>query len=225
MRGSVVGVFFHDRPEERRAFGVALARVTHTDPRAVEAALFCAEVAAHCCRARGVEGTQDDRLAMTRQAMEVVRDTALKDALERALKMTGERLSSAEAGKALGNSGYSVHTAALAAWCFMRHGGDALGAVAETIAAGGDTDTIAAIVGAWVGALHGEKGLPSRLIDAINDGPFGPSHLRSLGECLAEVKTGARPPVPGYCWPAALARNLTLYPVILAHGFRRLLPF
>jgi hypothetical protein len=31
--------------------------------------------------------------------------------------------------------------------------------------------------------------------------------------------------VPGYSAPAALARNLVLWPVILAHGFRRLLPF
>ncbi|MBI5882488.1 MAG: ADP-ribosylglycohydrolase family protein [Elusimicrobia bacterium] len=225
MRASVVGVFFHDRPDERRAFGAALARVTHTDPRAVEAALFCAEAAALCCRARGREGTQDDRLAMMRQALEVIKDAALKEALGQALKMSGEGLSSAEAGKTLGNTGYSVHTAALAAWCFIRYGGDALGAVAETISAGGDTDTIAAIVGAWVGALHGEEGLPQGLISAIHDGPFGPSHLRSLGDCLAEVKAGARPQVPAYCWPAALARNLALYPVVLAHGLRRLLPF
>jgi hypothetical protein len=30
--------------------------------------------------------------------------------------------------------------------------------------------------------------------------------------------------VPGYSAPAAMLRNLALWPVILAHGFRRLLP-
>lgn len=50
-------------------------------------------------------------------------------------------------------------------------------------------------------------------------GPFGPSHLRALAASLAD---GAAP--PRYSWPAALARNLALYPVILAHGLRRLLP-
>jgi ADP-ribosyl-[dinitrogen reductase] hydrolase len=31
--------------------------------------------------------------------------------------------------------------------------------------------------------------------------------------------------VPRYSAPAAFARNLALYPVILGHGFRRLVPF
>ncbi|MBI5622387.1 MAG: ADP-ribosylglycohydrolase family protein [Elusimicrobia bacterium] len=221
MRAAVVGVFFHDKPGERRTFGRSLALVTHTDPRAVEAALFAAELAGLCASA----GPRDDRLALAAKAMEVVEEPSLREALERGLALAGRDLAPAEAGKELGNSGYSVHTAALAACCFVRYGAEPLGAVAATIAAGGDTDTIAAIVGAWVGALHGGAGLPLEIIGRIHDGPFGPSHLRKLGLCLAEVKAGGRPEVPGYCWPAAMARNLALYPVILGHGLRRLVPF
>src|SRR4051812_43507445 len=40
MRAAVIGVFFRDRPDHRRPFGEAIARVTHTDPRAVQASLY-----------------------------------------------------------------------------------------------------------------------------------------------------------------------------------------
>ena len=76
-----------------------------------------------------------------------------------------------------------------------------------------------------MGALHGEAGLPGELIARIHDGPFGPSHLRALAVCLGQVLAGIPCPVPRYSCTAALARNLALYPVILGHGFRRLVPF
>jgi hypothetical protein len=95
----------------------------------------------------------------------------------------------------------------------------------EAVGAGGDTDSIGAILGAWLGALHGEGALPAGLIDQIHDGPFGPTHLRALAERLAELRDGRRGHVPGYSTAAALARNVILYPVVLGHGFRRLVPF
>ena len=53
----------------------------------------------------------------------------------------------------------------------------------------------------------------------LQRGPFGAAHLRALAQAMA---TGGE--APRYPWPVALLRNLALYPVILAHGFRRLLP-
>ena len=75
------------------------------------------------------------------------------------------------------------------------------------------------------GALHGEAGLPVELLAKIHDGPFGPTHLRALARCLAGIHEGQPVPVPAYSAPAALLRNLALWLVILAHGFRRVLPF
>jgi ADP-ribosyl-[dinitrogen reductase] hydrolase len=51
MRAAVVGTYFQDRPDRRRVFGRALAKVTHRDERAVEGAHYVAEVAA-CANAR-----------------------------------------------------------------------------------------------------------------------------------------------------------------------------
>ena len=50
MRASVVGAFFADDLAERRRHASALAGVTHTDPRAVGAAMFTSELAALCGR-------------------------------------------------------------------------------------------------------------------------------------------------------------------------------
>src|SRR4051812_43329994 len=59
MRASVIGAFFVDRPADRESFGRALAEVTHRDPRAVEGALYVAELAAACASAPAGAGRLD----------------------------------------------------------------------------------------------------------------------------------------------------------------------
>lgn len=203
MRAAVIGAFFHDRPEQRRAFGEAIARSTHTDDRAVQGALFVAELAA----------------AGPGEARRIVTEPLLGAALDRAADLAKRGASTSEAAEALKTTGYVVHSVPFALYCYLRYGETPLLAIQECIAAGGDTDSIAAILGGWLGARHGEAGLPAHLIAELHDGPFGPSHLRGLGASLA---AGSAP--PRYSWLGALARNLALYPVILAHGFRRIFP-
>lgn len=209
-RAPVIGVFFADDAGSRRAFGEALARVTHTDERAVEAALFAGEVAA-----RAASGASPE--AALKAALEVVREARLRAGIERGIELAAAKASVEAAASELGTSGYSVHTCALAAYCFARWGGEPLEAIRQAIRAGGDTDSIAALVGAWAGAARGEEGLPGHLLERLCGGPFGPAHLRALAGALAE-----RRPPPGFCWPLALARNLALFPVILAHGVLRI---
>ena len=177
----MIGVFFYDRPTERVAFGRALAEVTHTDVRAVEGALFVAEVAAIC-----VKETNSPADCLV-EARRVVNDKQLGSAIDHALKLAGDpKTETLGAARLLGNSGFVVHTLAFATFCFARHRQDPLATLAEAISAGGDTDTIAAILGGWLGAHAGESSLPNDLIDRIHDGPFGPTHLRALAGCLRE---------------------------------------
>lgn len=102
----------------------------------------------------------------------------------------------------------------------LRFGDDPMSGIEGCIRAGGDTDSHAAIVGGWLGALHGASALPMPLVRRIQDGPFGPSHLERLAAALVD---GAPP--PSWSWPHALLRNLALHPVVLAHGFARLVPW
>lgn len=203
MRAAVVGAFFHDDAEKRRAFGTAIGSVTHTDDRAVQGALFVAELIAS-----GPEA-----------ARRIVTEPILGEALDRAAEFARRGAPTSEASDALKTSGYVVHSVPFALFCYLRYGDSPLLALQECIGAGGDTDSIAAILGAWLGARHGEPGLPSHLIAELHDGPFGPTHLRGLAAALAG---GGLP--PRYSWLRALLRNLALYPVILFHGFRRIFP-
>ena len=221
MRAAVVGTFFRDDPEARRRFGTALAETTHVDARGVQGALFSGELAA----AAASQPAGGSPVACFSAARAVVVEPSLGAALDLAAALAAQGKSAGAAALVLGTSGFVVHSVPFAAFCFLRFGTDAATALTETICAGGDTDTNAAMVGAWAGALHGEKGLPSPLIARLAQGPFGPAHLRALAGALVELREGRRPARVTYSAVLALARNLALYPVILAHGFRRLVPF
>jgi ADP-ribosyl-[dinitrogen reductase] hydrolase len=221
MRAAIVGTFFDDQPIHREQFGRALAEVTHRDSRAVEGALYVAELAAAC--ARSPRGTRPE--VCQEQARRCVTVAALGEAIDRARDLALQRISTRDAAQSCGTSGFVLHSVSFATFALLRYGTDPLLALTEVISAGGDTDSTGAILGGWLGALHGEAALPRGLIDRIHDGPFGPTHLRALAECLARVHGGAAAPVPRYSPTRALARNLALYPVVIGHGFRRLLPF
>lgn len=127
-------------------------------------------------------------------------------------------LALATVGSALGTTGFVVHSVGACTWSLLT-AHDAMDAVRRAIRLGGDTDTHAAIVGGWAGASWGASALDSALVGALHDGPFGPSHLRGLARALVEGT-----PPPAWSGAVAMARNLALYPVVLAHGFRRLVP-
>jgi ADP-ribosylglycohydrolase len=221
MRAAILGVFFHDQPETRRVFGRAIAEVTHRDERAIEGAIYVAEMAAACVRSP----IPNPRHVIQSEARQVVRNSQLGSALDQARDLARKVINTHEAGRICGTSGFVVHTVSFATFIFLKYGDDPLFALTEAVNAGGDTDSIGAIVGGWLGALHGARRLPGELLDRIHDGPFGPTHLRSLGAALSLVREGEPCSVPAYSRAGALWRNLALYPVILGHGFRRMMPF
>lgn len=214
MRAGIVGVHLRGDPDRRRRLGRSLAQLTHDDERAVQAALYVAELAAECAP------ENDECLeTLVDRARSVVTHPELAAAIARGRTLATSSHPTAEQVGALGNTGFVVHSMALCTFCFIRFGTEPLRAIEAAIRAGGDTDTHAAIVGAWVGALHGASALPATLVARLHDGPFGPTHLRRLAHALANGQAA-----PRWSRLGALARNLALYPVILAHGFARLIP-
>ncbi|MEM1414440.1 MAG: ADP-ribosylglycohydrolase family protein [Myxococcota bacterium] len=210
MRAGVLGVCLADDAGRRRRLGPSLAALTHTDERAIQAALFVAELAALCARS-SVTG----RAALVMEAAKVLDHPELREAITNASKLAEQPL--AVAVRRCGNTGFVVHTVGLCTYCFMRYGDTPLEGIEAAIRAGGDTDTHAAIVGGWLGALHGAGALPSPLLADLNDGPFGPTHLRRLAEAYTRGAAAPR-------WSAlhALLRNVALYPVVLGHGVVRI---
>ncbi|MDH5490883.1 MAG: ADP-ribosylglycohydrolase family protein [Myxococcales bacterium] len=213
MRAGVIGVALATEPQRRRKLGRAIAMLTHTDERAIDGALYVAELASLCATSEPGE-----RESLVLAARGVVRDRQVLAAIDGAIGVADEPLGTAVAH--LGNTGFVIHSVGICTYCFVRFGDDPMSGIEGCITAGGDTDSHAAIVGGWLGALHGASSLPMPLIRRIQDGPFGPTHLERLAVALVE---GA--PLPGWSWPYALLRNLALYPVVLAHGFARLVPW
>jgi ADP-ribosylglycohydrolase len=220
MRAPVIGVFFADDAPRRRDFGEALARVTHLDPRAVEGSLFAAEVAALCTHVP----PSAPRAALVHEALAVVSEPSLRSAILQGVALAQGDASPEDVACTLGNTGFVIHTLGVASYALVRAGNDPLDAIVTAVAVGGDTDTSAAIVGAWTGALHGDSALPRELIARLTPGPFGERHLRALARDLARrQQSDDAPPAATYFPPLAMLRNLLLFPVVLLSGVRVLL--
>jgi ADP-ribosylglycohydrolase len=226
MRAAIIGAFFCDAPSERRRWSDALAHVTHSDPRAVEGARYVAELAALCTRAR----SDEDRDRLVSVAAGVIEDPSLKRAIFGARNLAESGADLEMAARELGCSGYVVHSVGLATFCFLASGGSVLPALGQVIRAGGDTDSNAAIVGAWVGALHGERMLPAGLVAELHDADWlssrrrptlaGPVHLRALADGLLAARRGEQLDAGEYNRAGALVRNLMLFPVVLLSALR-----
>jgi len=195
----------------RRQLVAATTLLTHAHPWAIDAAQLAAALTALCL----VAESNADRAELAREALATLSASELRARAQLAVEAAEHN--EPYPVKRLGNTGFVVHTAALTLHTFVRWGYEPKEAIVQAILLGGDTDTHAAIVGAWCGALHGEEALPSALVDKIHDGPFGPTHLRALADALAYGHVA-----PSYSWPLAMLRNLALFPVVLGHGFSRL---
>lgn len=216
MRAAILGAFHFDDAERRRTWSDAVARVTHEDRRAVEGARFVAELASNLV----TRSPDDARQVPVEAAAETVEEGRIRASIAAAIELAGKGASLDDAVAALGNTGFVLHTVGISTFCFLRYGGDPGEAIVSAIRAGGDTDSNAAIVGAWVGALHGEQGLPCRLVEKLNDGPFGRTHLRALASDLVAARSGSPSSEARYSAVYALLRNLLLYPVVLVHAVR-----
>lgn len=118
-----------------------------------------------------------------------------------------------------GVSGYAFHTVPAALYGWLRHPGDFVAALTSVLDCGGDTDTTGAIVGGIAGAALGADAIPREWRDKLCEFPLSPAKLTAAAHALAE---GRR--VPSLIWPARLVRNFIVLAIVLAHGFRRLLP-
>ena len=119
-------------------------------------------------------------------------------------------------------SGYIVATVEAALSLVAQHPDDVRVAIIETVALGGDTDTVAAIVGGILGAHLGSEAIPSNWLNGIIEPWWTPKRLKKLAVQLAEVvQTGVPQRPDANFW---LPTHALLLPIVLFHGFRRLFP-
>ena len=232
MRAPVLGLWAASRglnPEAMAAFVRASTRLTHTDPRAFEGAFAIAWATA--CGATGSD-VQKNPGAILQQVQSHVQGDELKTHLGLACEHlargapTGEFVAAMGLGR--GVSGYINHTVPVALYCWLRWPTDFRRAMEDAIVAGGDTDTTAAIVGGMAGATLGASAIPASWIAGFWEWPRSAAWMRALATRLTDVSpaspgTASTNPLPLF-WPGLLIRNPIFVAIVLAHGFRRMLP-
>lgn len=230
MRSAIIGVCLAHDPEAMKLAVRASTRLTHTDPRAEQGALAMALAASFAARRTVAPARESFPLAFEHMTATGCGDARELCGLIRRAAESARGGESTEAfaqslGLNRGVSGFVMHTAPVALHAWFRHENDYEAAIAAAVNCGGDTDTVAAIVGAIVGARVGEAGIPARWRAGLWEWPRSSTWIVALGRRLAHSFSGSRrlPPLP--LNPACLLlRNLLFMMVVLLHGFRRLLP-
>lgn len=91
-------------------------------------------------------------------------------------------------GSGIGFQIASVHMAPCVLWCALRYADDPRRAIQAAIALGGDTDTTASMVGAIVGALHGEGEWCADWAAKLENGERGRDYALGLADALARLE-------------------------------------
>lgn len=189
MRVSPVGLFYHQSPEDLRKAAMDQANITHVHRLGQWGAVMQAA-------AVGWAVLQDPEKPFKKGEMVIQLREVLwpgpieyQKALNEIEKMFDQagKLKGEEVVRHLGHGVEAHRSVPTASYISLAHSPDFLDSIRAAISLGGDTDTIAAMVGAIVGAQVGEKGLPVEWIDQLEDGPRGRSFARDLAEQLFET--------------------------------------
>ena len=189
MRVSPVGLFYHQSSEDLRKAAMDQANITHVHRLGQWGAVMQAA-------AVGWAVLQDPRKPLNKGEMVIHLREVLwpgpmeyQKALNEIEKMfdQAEKLKSEEVVRHLGHGVEAPRSVPAASYISLAHSLDFLDSIRAAILLGGDTDTIAAMVGAIAGAHVGEKGLPMEWIDQLEDGARGRTFARDLAERLFEA--------------------------------------
>lgn len=225
MRSALLGVCGGGDPARLRELVRASSRLTHTDPRAEAGALAVAVAASLAAGKTG--GAHFPNLYW--RTIKPMLDGDLRTLLRKATLSAkdGQKtwLFAAGIGADKGVSGYINQTVPVAIHAWLSFPNDYRSAVLAVIRCGGDTDTTAAITGAIVGSGVGKDGIPAEWLGALAEWPRTVEWIEQLAEQLAVQQETQTPQKPlGLPVLPLMGRNLLFTTVVLAHGFRRLLP-
>lgn len=226
MRSALLGIIYGHDLKTLRNYVRAATRLTHTDPAAEYGAMAVALAASLGTRYQRVdpeqyyqylkEACRDDNSNFIVLMRKTTRSVQHKESLR-------EFLLRLKCGH--GISGYIQHTVPAVIHIWLTHQDNFRLAMLETIHAGGDTDTTAAIMGAIMGARIGFKDLPQDWVDNLIEWPRS---VRWQRELAARLAASLEEDTPHKELPVNVAgillRNLFFMMWVLLHGFRRYLP-
>ncbi len=184
MRIAPVGLFCGHLPAaELRVQVVTAVGFTHDHPEAVDAALVQAMAVGRLSRlAAGQPVDGSDLLA---EMAAVCDDATMQRALQAAKELLRQRVAVADAAVLLGNGVRSSESVPLALYAAFFYLDAPLRAILVAAACGGDSDTIAAMTGAIVGARYGVDCFPVTWQQSLERGEDGYDALIAGADALA----------------------------------------
>ncbi len=218
MRAAILGVRWAEDPERLRSFVTASTVLTHSDERALWAALAVAMGAAHAARMADDGRLWADWRGISADQMW----SAMVDLLERHHRQGASVDAVAVAlGCPTYVSGYALHSVPLALYAWLHHRHDPRSCLTAILRCGGDTDTTGAIAGALLGIDDSIAVFPPEWSARLVEWPLSRHCLSAAGYALA--RSEGRPVT--WSWWFQPLRNLVFLVVILAHVGRRCIPF
>ncbi len=201
-------------------------KLTHTHPLATDGCQVLAALADHAatCKPAQFDPTAALEIAVAASSLPEIRDK-----LHELRGFLQQRRSPSSVARHFGwdnqISGYIVPTTVMATYCWLRSPNDFRRAVTSAVMLGGDTDSVAAIVGGLVGAHVGAQQLPPELVKGLYGYPHGAAWIAKMAERLSHWPHGtddlhsapAQPTRP----LGQVLRNLLTAAVILPHVLYR----
>ncbi len=224
MRAPLLGVAVSEH-EALRKIVLASTVVTHTDPKAYEAA-FSVALAAQCAsEQRSVSGNEylERLMQLLPEISEEFRDLVMS-----AAKSVDRGQSTPEFAFSLGLesgvTGYVYHSVPICLHAWLANQTRFREAIQSVIRCGGDADTTAAIVGGIVGAYTGKTGIPAEWLEGLLEWPWNVVWLEKLAERVCDWEVGAVNTPTKLALIRRFPRNLFFTAVVILHGIRRFFP-
>jgi poly(ADP-ribose) glycohydrolase ARH3 len=194
MKISPIGIAFRKAPDDILHEAVRLAIVSsHVHPEAIDGAFIQAKAIAILLNA-------DITTFEPRVFLSTLKDCARTEAMRSRILKIEENLENrelledplAERKFIRGMSDEfqiaAVEAMAVVLWAFMHHHEEPQKALPKIISFGGDTDTLASILGAQLGALHGTSWIPWGWWEGLENEEFGRDYLVELASKLARFE-------------------------------------
>ena len=178
MRVAPVGLFFHDDLDRAWEEARLSAWPTHQHPLGIEGAQLLAIAVALLVR--------EPTFARDRFYAEL-RSRATLDEY-RWLLDSAAALSPDDTVSILGNGIEAHRSVVTSIACFALSPNNYEEAIGRAVTLGGDTDTLAAMTGALSGTHLGIDGVPTRLLDKLEDGEAGHHAIQTLAARLCQAR-------------------------------------
>jgi ADP-ribosylglycohydrolase len=190
MRSAPIGLWYMDDITSCVEYGIASAQITHKHPSAL-----CASVATSLLTNMAMNMVPVGVWANELTTVTAGIDTDFKEHIDLAAQLAARRAPPALAlsEKFLGEAWVGFSASASALYCCMMEPNSFEKAVRMAATTNGDSDTIACIVGAWMGARHGISGIPEEWVRKVEDS----SKLIQLADRLYDAKMKSKSSLKG----------------------------